>query len=574
MADFLNFRPSDATQSCYTEGMSDMFKLSRRKGSAKWQVRKRWPSDVASVLKGEFVKSTGEEEKRKAQEGVSLIVAEYERRVREARDKLAATPRQELGEAEAHRMAAEFFRSSLPSFVVTRQLDPTAHRQLLKDTKERLTAVQDSLGRNDYWAVSGAARTLMTQTGIAIPSDSPSADYLRRMLMRAFVELHRAAVAHLEGNAHYTPQDAALLDVPEDGAGEERTIEKLLEAYEADKQDGWSGSTKKAVAPVFRVLRDVFPKRDVSSITREEARGVMALLQSLPANLGKRKELAGLTVPQAVAKGKTLGLTPIQPKTINDAYLLHIASIFNWARKEQWVPSNPFEGLSVHDPVADEDRRDPFTVEQLKVLFSSAPWTAPWEPGGEKPGAYWVPLLCLFHGLRNGEAAGLRVEDVGMEDGEPVIHVREYDGRRLKTKESRGTLPIHPEVLRLGFLTHVEQRRKAGEILLFPEGVANNRGQVAAKLGERFSARVKALGLIGRKLGIHSFRHNFEDRLRAAELPVRTALALARRTEVGSSRIYGDGVSARQKAAALVKIVYPGLDLGHLVPVKSETEAA
>jgi len=34
--------------------MEAVFKLSRRKGSAKWQVRTRWPSDVARILPGEF----------------------------------------------------------------------------------------------------------------------------------------------------------------------------------------------------------------------------------------------------------------------------------------------------------------------------------------------------------------------------------------------------------------------------------------------------------------------------------------------------------------------------------------
>ena len=161
---------------------------------------------------------------------------------------------------------------------------------------------------------------------------------------------------------------------------------------------------------MFRLLRDVFPGRDVRTITREDARAVVKLLEALPANLGKRKELRGLTVPKAVERGKALGLPTIQPKTINDAYLLHIASLFNWARKEQWIASSPFEGLAAHDPVHDAERRDPFTGEQLQTLFTSKPWHRPWSAGDEKPGAYWVPLLCLFHGLRNGEAAGLRVE--------------------------------------------------------------------------------------------------------------------------------------------------------------------
>lgn len=263
-------------------------------------------------------------------------------------------------------------------------------------------------------------------------------------------------------------------------------------------------------------------------------------------------------------KAKALNLPTIQPKTINDGDLIHIAAIFNWARAEQWITSSPFERLSAPDPVADEDRRDAFTVDQLGTLFATSPLDSPWIAGDGKPGAFWVPLLCLYHGLRNNEAAGLRVEDIGEDDGVSALRIRSYGEKRLKTKESRGTLPLHPELLRMGLLAHVAQRREAMEMLLFPEGVVNGRGQVGAKRAERFGAKVRQLGLTGRKLGMHSFRHCFEDRLRAAELPERTALALAKRNEAGSSRVYGDSFSARQKADAIAKITYPGLDFSHL----------
>ena len=556
--------------------MEEVFKLSRRKGSAKWQVRKRWPSDVAATLKGEFNASTGEEDRKRAQERLPLIAAEYERRVREARDLLAATPRQELSQPEAHRMATEFYRSSLPAFVVKRQIEPLAQSDLLSGARERLAKAREMMGRNDHGPVLKLARTMTEQAGLAVPEEAPSMDYLRGMLMRAFVELHEAAVAHLEGNADYTPKDSAMRAVPEvpNDAPSGRAMDDLLTAYETDKAPGWSGSSKKAFAPVRRLLGDAFPAREVGTISREDARSLVKLVEGLPVNLGKRNELKGLTVPQAVEKAKALGLPTIQPKTVNDGYLIHIAAVFNWARKEQWISSNPFEGLSVHDPVDDAERRDPFTSEQLRTLFGASPWNAPWSDEVEKPGDFWVPLLCLFHGLRNGEAAGLRVEDIGAEDGISVLRVRGYGEKRLKTKESRGTLPLHPEMIRIGFLEYVERRRGAGEALLFPEGIVNSRGQVGAKLGERFASHVRRLALTGRKLGMHSFRHCFEDRLRAAELPERTALALARRTEAGSSRIYGDGLSARQKSEAIRKIAYPGLDLSHLYVAERQDKAA
>lgn len=465
-------------------------------------------------------------------------------------------------------MAAGFYRDMLPSYIVKRPLDPLEHKRLLQDTQQRRDAARRMLGRNDFGPVRGVARTLTQQAGLSLPDDSPAWEVLHRMLMRAFVELHEAAAANLSGNPDYTPSDPAMMDAPAStqGPAEGRTVEDLIDAYEADKSPRWSGSTKKAVKPVFRFMRDVFKGRAVASITREEAREAVKLLEGLPLAMGRKKELAGLSVPEAIEKAVKLGLPTIGPKTINDGYLLHIASLFNWAFNEQWVTSNPFKGLSIFDPLDDADRRDPFTVPQLQKLFTSGSWQGPYEEGKGRAGDYWVPLLCLFHGLRNAEAAGLRVEDVCEEAGHPVIRLQPYDNRKLKTKDSRGTVALHPEMIRLGFLQYVESRKAAGEQLLFPEGVANSRGQVGAKLGERFSKHVKRLGLEGRKLGMHSFRHCFEDRLREAELPERTALALARRREAGSSSVYGDGLSARQKAEAIAKIVYPDLDLSHLYP--------
>jgi integrase len=549
-----------------------MFKLSRRKGSAKWQVRKRWPTDVAAILPGEgFHASTGEEDRKVAQQRLPMIAAEFERRVAVARDQLAATPRDTITEAEAHRMAAEFYRNSLPKFLVRNTLEAGQQQQLLRDIQERIATLRAMQGRNEYSPIRATARTMTQQAGLALPDDSPSQQQLHRVLMQAFVALHEAAAARLAGEVDPAIAPASAAPSPAEPNGPGKTIEELLDAYKADKWGKWSGSSRKAFAPVSRVLLDMFRGREAGSITREDARAVVKMLEGLPANMGKRKELAGLTVPEAVRKGRELGLTTIGPKTINDGYLLHIASLFNWAGKEQWIASSPFVGLSVHDPVDDAERRDPFTMPQLQKLFTGAPWAAPWKPGGDAPGAFWVPLLCLFHGLRNGEAAGLRTEDIGEEDGLPVLRVRAYDGKRLKNREARATMPIHPELLRLGLLAHAKARREAGEALLFPEGTANSRGQIGAKLAERFSAKVKRMGFTGRKLGMHSFRHCFEDRLRAAELAERTALALARRTEAGSGRVYGDGLSLRQKAEALAKVVYPGLDLSHLCqPLQQE----
>lgn len=543
------------------------YALSRNKRSSKWQFRKRYPSDVARILPGEFIKSTGEEDKKAAQARVPMIAAEYERRIAEARAKLAEAPPTTLSDAQALAMAAHFYHSALPSYLVTRPIGQLEQRQLLQDTRERLEATREALGRNEFGMVAAAARTAARGAGVELPEDSPAMDMLRRCLMMAFVELMRAAVARLEGAPDYMPQglplDAPAVPAPT-AAAPKRTVEALLAAYEADKAAGWSKASADAFGPVSRVLREIFADREVGTITREEAKGLVKVLEGLPVSFGRRKELAGLTVPQMVERGRALGLPVLAPKTINSKYLVNVAAVFNWAVTEQWIASSPFKSLSVYDPVDAADKRDPFKVPQLNKLFRSGPWQFPWAEDGRSSGDYWVPLLCLFHGLRNGEAAGLRVEDVGEESGFGVLHVRPYGGRTLKTKDARATLPIHPELIRLGFLSFVAAQREAGAVQLFPDSDVGGKREVGGKIGARFSRHVQSLGLEGKRLGMHSFRHSFEDATREAELAPRTALALSRRTETGSGKSYGDGMSTRQKAEALGRVAYPGLDLSHL----------
>ena len=537
-----------------------MFTLSRRKGADTWQVRKRWPKDCKSILGHEFVRSTGETDKEKAADKLPLIAAEFRAKVNEARSRASTAPRRELSQTEAHRLAADFFNSQLPAFTVTKRLTKMDHMQLLREARGRLAAVQEMLGRNDYGPVLAIGRTLMRQAGVILDGEDQIPEYLQRMLMRAFVELHRAAVAGLEGDAAYTPYDADLLALPETAQGTApRTVDDLLTAYEAAKTAGWSSSSKRAFGPVARLLREEFAERPADSITREDAREFVAMIQQLPVGMGTRAALRDLPARDAIAKAQSLGIPPLSTKTVNDGYIVHVVAVFNWAVTEGWLTSHPFHKLKIKDTVDDADRRDPFTAEQIKTLFQSAPWDRPWEQNRDHPARYWVPLLCLFQGFRLKEAVGLRAEDISVEEGIPVIKLIPNDARTLKNAAARSTLPIHPELLRLGFPQFAAQ---CGSGYLFPAEVEQGVGH---RLSSWFSSHVRAKGFEGRKLGMHSFRHGFEDRLREAGLPERTAAALSRRSEGGAKKGYGDGLSLRTKLEALERVTYPQLSIEHLI---------
>jgi len=68
----------------------------------------------------------------------------------------------------------------------------------------------------------------------------------------------------------------------------------------------------------------------------------------------------------------------------------------------------------------------------------------------------------LFSGARPNEIAQLLVTDLKRTPkGTWYLDLDDEDGKALKTETSRRRVPLHPELIRLGFVAFVEERRKA-----------------------------------------------------------------------------------------------------------------
>ena len=127
---------------------------------------------------------------------------------------------------------------------------------------------------------------------------------------------------------------------------------------------------------------------------------------------------------------------------------------------------------------------------------------------------YYAPMLLYQTGGRRDEICGLAVADV-IADGEiPYISIRENAIRRIKNLQSRRDVPLHPELIRLGFLDYVAAIGKLGYVELFPD----LRSPGMKSFGDRFyrefqrilvAADEKDVGLV-----IHSLRHGFGNTLK------------------------------------------------------------
>jgi integrase len=120
--------------------------------------------------------------------------------------------------------------------------------------------------------------------------------------------------------------------------------------------------------------------------------------------------------------------------------------------------------------------------DRINTLFKSPIFQEPLADIGEP--LFWAPLIARFEGMRMEEILQLGPDDFGSENGIPYLRIRKTIINAVKTLSSERTLPIHPELIKLGLLKLVAQRKKEGHIRLFP---FINRGKAKDNFSSNFS---------------------------------------------------------------------------------------
>lgn len=146
------------------------------------------------------------------------------------------------------------------------------------------------------------------------------------------------------------------------------------------------------------------------------------------------------------------------------------------------------------------------------------------------------------------------MDDIFCDAPIPYIYFRATSTGGLKTTSSKGKLPIHKELLRLGFLDYVRAMAKAGETLLFPElypsgGTKRAIGDVFYKLWWIY-IRPHVPGL-KRGQAMHAARHSVSDALKQAGFHLELRNDLLRH----SQKKLGDGASTYSEPLALARMV-------------------
>ena len=256
----------------------------------------------------------------------------------------------------------------------------------------------------------------------------------------------------------------------------------------------------------YRIFMELVGDKALNEITVLDCDTFLHALSVWPAHASKRREFRNMHAHEVIAKAQRLHRAPLNPRT-QQKHIDRLRALFYWLERRGEIVPGLLRGVRLfrrHEDLG--QARVPFDDDQLTWMFEvhrKTPLKTPYQ--------YWAPILGLYQGMRVNELGQLYIDDVLNVSGMWCIDVtRDRPGQRLKNKMSRRVLPIHPTVLKCGFLDFVDQARRWGRTTLFPDVIwgCNGPGDSISDWFNRTFLR-KMCGIVHPTQTFHSFRHTF-----------------------------------------------------------------
>lgn len=430
-----------------------------------------------------------------------------------------------------------------------------------------VTKQQYARGQVDDFFLSEAEDVLSWEDiDITLIDDSPSWRRLARTLQEAHLRASEAIKRRYEGEIVKTPAKQAK---PEPELTSSPLLSTLFaERLEEAKRTGrWSPKLIEDYESWTNLFMELQGDPPILSYKKPDARAFKATLLEMPSNRNKRSQTKGLNAQGAVAIAKSHNLPRLSVSTVNKA-LGRLQATWVWADRQldEDVP-DIFGPMKIEEEVGARDQADPFSATQLQGIFSGPIFTGclstrrRTEHGSTNlsdTSWFWLPILGLWADARLNELCQLRVEDVDEENGIPFLRIREGKATQRTKGHKARLVPLHPEVIRLGFKQYVDRQRSSREARVFPDLKLDSKGYDSGKASKDFRHYLERLNLKTKKTSFHSFRHNFKDACRHAGEQPDVNDILQGHALSGMAARYGHGdMPLNGLYAAICKVQFP-----------------
>ena len=148
-----------------------------------------------------------------------------------------------------------------------------------------------------------------------------------------------------------------------------------------------------------------------------------------------------------------------------------VKTLLKYAYRDlELISRHPWEGIELFKETTKQRR--PWSETELQTLFGQSlfqEYVLPkdWRAGNDA--AYWIPLFGMFTGARLSEIAQLRTSDILLANEIPTLSISNMGAnQQVKTSASIRTIPIHSELIRLGFIDYAQNIKNEDKDSLWP----------------------------------------------------------------------------------------------------------
>ncbi|WP_374316702.1 DUF6538 domain-containing protein [Aquabacterium sp.] len=402
---------------------------------------------------------------------------------------------------------------------------------------ETLALLRDAMAHGDLRPALAPAKREAEALGLVIDWNSKAQASqiagLLKQVLGAMVLAYEDLEARNQGRVVDTPSHPTHAPIEAAQASQPKKLRDVLPKWKASKER--HPDTERATERALELFEKWAKNPDLDKITSEMGADFRAHLLTLEGTSKTAKER-----------------------------LKAVAGLIKYAAHPLgWVRANTWADLSIKSRTTNPRRV--WKPEELERFFGQPlhqQYKLPtaWRSG--KAAGYWIPLLGLFTGCRITELCQLQVEDIETGDT-PLIHIKEDldAGRHLKTEAAVRSVPVHSELVRLGFLDYVRDIAMASTGPLWPD-LPMRKGKAGGYFSDWFNSVRRAAPIsLDKYPDFHCFRHS-----------VRTCMTEEGISESVQDRITGHAVGGSTGAktyshpvkilrTAVESISYPGLSL-------------
>lgn len=461
--------------------------------------------------------------------------------------------------------------------ILAGRADWEAHRRTA-----RLNRLRADLASGDTRLIEPDADAFLTKHGFSIERGGPRYRAFCQKLMRADIEQLERYAERDRGDFTGQPKDPIIVEPvnrPEPVGSTGEGIMQVFAKYETENPNNIRPETfAQARRDVQHFADFVGPRVRVSKIDKRMVREWKEILAEWPVKATETAVFKDLSIREVVAKNKTLAAPkPTLTRNTLRRYLASLGGFCRWLVKNDYLDANPVTDM-LPKKNGPANPRDTFTDEALTTLFTSPLFTTckstEWRDL-DKPGnvavrdhRFWIPLIMAFSGARPAEIAQLHAVDIRQDGDIWIMDINDEDeNKRTKNQNSKRVVPVHPELIRIGFLKHCQKMADAGEKQVFPEVEIPKEGQIAAQFSREFNRYMTAIGVkTSKAIVTYSLRHTVTDRLRLAgfmDNEIETIVGHEKRTQTSKYGKRREG-TLKLRVELVNAIAYPGLNIDHL----------